>query len=78
MLKKDKLYNTNITDVTYISLKRRESSGGRLTEAQLIFLQKMESLDYMTGFRSDWYPEDVKKTTIQKLKKELNEGDAKW
>ncbi len=78
MLKKDKLYNTNITDVTYISLKRRESSGGRLTEAQLIFLQKMESLDYMIGFRSDWYPEDVKKTTIQKLKKELHEGGAKW
>ena len=60
-----------IEDETYIYLKRLEDSNKTLSSAERTYIEKMESLDYMSGFRPDWYPKKYKKTIIQHLQDEF-------
>ena len=63
-------WQLDVEDDTYQQLQRilEDVNDRSLTPNEFQFMSQVEALEYMSGFRPDWYPDEHKKKMIQLMK----------
>ncbi len=63
-------WQLDVEDDTYQQLQRilEDVNDRTLTPNEFQFMSQVEALEYMSGFRPDWYPDEHKKKMIQLMK----------